>query len=362
MNRCYLTSLCVAFVVFAATGLARATPLYTCTELVGLTNGNSAAPEAQGRSQLSNGTVVGQSAYQYASPTIVPHWWLCSWDAAGNRTTIGDGGSTVWNIYGDGAGQYAASFGSSMGFWNGTSFPVSSNPNLGAGSGADLNGMSQNGLTVGDHLDHSGSGPAWAYDDTAGTYYSFGPTDAMAISANSSGNVVGADLDGNKGFIWNETSQSYSPIPSLSFAWGISDNSHLVAGENLTGKAAVYNTSTTSTSTYWSGSASFVNDNGLVVGNTDPGFYDYGFGSGVRAMAEIGGQQVDLTTAYAPNGVTFNWCEGVNDAGQILVWSLGTGSYGNRTFLLTPVPEPSAILLSGTGLLGLLAYAWRKRN
>ena len=83
-------------------------------------------------------------------------------------------------------------------------------------------------------------------------------------------------------------------------------------------------------------------------------------------MAEIGGQQVNLTTAYAPGGVTFNYCEGVNDAGQILVWSLGANGGGttNRTFLLTPVvvPEPSTLLLSAMGLLGLLAYAWRKRK
>ena len=100
-----------------------------------------------------------------------------------------------------------------------------------------------------------------------------------------------------------------------------------------------------------------------MVGDTDPeGFYGYGYGA--QAMAEIGGQQVNLTTAYAPTGVTFNYCEGVNDAGQILVWSGSTGSYTDRTFLLTPVvvPEPSTLLLSAMGLVGLLAYAWRKRK
>ena len=50
-----------------------------------------------------------------------------------------------------------------------------------------------------------------------------------------------------------------------------------MAGENQSGQAAVYNTSTTSTSTYWTGEATFVNDNGLVVGDTNTGFYYYGY-------------------------------------------------------------------------------------
>ena len=71
-----------------------------------------------------------------------------------------------------------------------------------------------------------------------------------------------------------------------------------------------------------------------MVGDTGTGFYYYG--DGARAMAEIGGRQVDLTTGYAPAGVTFDFCEGVNDAGQILVWSGSTGNYTDRSFLLTP--------------------------
>ena len=148
-------------------------------------------------------------------------------------------------------------------------------------------------------------------------------------SPNSNGYVVGQDGGGTKGFIWSQGS-GYSTIPSLNFAWGISQNSQLVAGENQSGKAAVYSTSfQTVSSTYWSGEATFVNDSGLVVGDTNSGFYYYGYDA--RAMAEIDGQQVDFATAYAPAGVTFNYCEGVNDAGQILVWSDGSSNLQTRT-------------------------------
>jgi hypothetical protein len=50
----------------------------------------------------------------------------------------------------------------------------------------------------------------------------------------------------------------------------------------------------------------------------------------------------------------------VNDNGQIA--GLGTVGGVTHAFLLTPTPEPSALLLAATGLMGLLAYAWRKQK
>ena len=85
--------------------------------------------------------------------------------------------------------------------WNGTSLVATGNPKL--ATGIDFNGMSQNGLCVGDQMELSSPGPAWAYDLNTSTYYSFGPASTMAISANSSGYVVGQDGSGNQGFIWN---------------------------------------------------------------------------------------------------------------------------------------------------------------
>ena len=41
-----------------------------------------------------------------------------------------------------------------------------------------------------------------------------------------------------------------------------------------------------------------------------------------------------------------------------------TAAASAHPFLLTPVvtPEPSTLLLAASGLIGLLAYAWRKRK
>ena len=143
MNRCYVTSLCVALLVlvFAAAGAAWATtyPAYTCTELVGVPNGNTAAPAAQGQSLLSNGTVIGQSAYQFANPTTVPTYYLCSWNSAGTRTAIANVGPNLWNAFGDGSGQYAASLSVEFYVWNGSSLVPTGNSNL--ATGIDFNGI-----------------------------------------------------------------------------------------------------------------------------------------------------------------------------------------------------------------------------
>ena len=61
---------------------------------------------------------------------------------------------------------------------------------------------------------------------------------------------------------------------------------------------------------------------------------------------------------------------GVNHTGEEWIVGFGVGPDGNEDgFLLTPTlytpvatPEPSTLLLAATGLLGLLACAWRKRR
>jgi hypothetical protein len=61
---------------------------------------------------------------------------------------------------------------------------------------------------------------------------------------------------------------------------------------------------------------------------------------------------------------------GQNHTGEEWIVGFGIGPDGNEDgFLLTPTPytpvatpEPSTLLLAATGLLGLLAYAWRNRR
>ena len=113
------------------------------------------------------------------------------------------------------------------------------------------------------------------------------------------------------------------------------ENGQYIAAVTTGGQAALYSTSGTLLGSYWNGEATFVNDSGLVVGDTTT--IDGGGGnSNPRAMAYLDGNTVDLTTAYAPAGVTFKACDGVNDAGQILVSNSYSVATGVEMWLLTP--------------------------
>ena len=74
----------------------------------------------------------------------------------------------------------------------------------------------------------------------------------------------------------------------------------------------------------------------------------------------------DLNTLYGsllPTGFVLNAATAINDSGYII--GTGTDWHGSgQIFLLNTVavPEPSAALSAAGGLLGLLAYAWRKRK
>ena len=61
------------------------------------------------------------------------------------------------------------------------------------------------------------------------------------------------------------------------------------------------------------------------------------------------------------SGWTFNYADGINKNGEIV----GFGTYGGTTHafaLLDYTPEPLSFVLLAAALLGLLAYAWRKRK
>ena len=73
----------------------------------------------------------------------------------------------------------------------------------------------------------------------------------------------------------------------------------------------------------------------------------------------------DLATWSAAHGnqtIVLNDAEAINDSGWISGIATINGT-GNQVFLLAlPVPEPSTLLLAAMGLVGLLAYAWKRRR
>ena len=69
-----------------------------------------------------------------------------------------------------------------------------------------------------------------------------------------------------------------------------------------------------------------------------------------------------LTGAWA--GDTIECGLGINDNGDVLA-PINAGGTNTVALISSPwaaTPEPSALLLAASGLIGLLAYAWRKRK
>jgi hypothetical protein len=108
-----------------------------------------------------------------------------------------------------------------------------------------------------------------------------------------------------------------------------------------------------------------INDSGVIVGEscittsgTPYHAFIYGY-QGVNTMK-------DMNTVFAsiiPTGWTLNCATGIDNNGDI-VGCMSNGT-SNEGFLITApaaTPEPSALLLTATGLVGVLTYAWRKRK
>jgi probable HAF family extracellular repeat protein len=103
-------------------------------------------------------------------------------------------------------------------------------------------------------------------------------------------------------------------------------------------------------------SAAFgVNDFGQVVG------YSQTASGETHPFLWSGGQMLDLTSLIASgSGFTPVFAYGISDTGYIT----GDGSESDgfsKAFLLIPVPEPSGLVLLGTGAVGLLGYTMRRR-
>ncbi len=203
-------------------------------------------------------------------------------------------------------------------------------------------GMTQNGLAAG----YFNSGTGFAYDVATSNYYTFGPTNSwvQAVGGSTAGNgyVVGGDGANFDGFVWSESNQSYVQIPALAAAQGISNNGQLVAGLNP--RAAITRRRSIpprerSVGTYWAGEATGVNNNGLVIGDNSNDVYNgAGAWNNCQAMAYFPGYGSVNLNVFAPNGVTFNTAQAVNDAGQILVCSDSEEVFtpNATSYLLTP--------------------------
>jgi len=111
------------------------------------------------------------------------------------------------------------------------------------------------------------------------------------------------------------------------------------------------------------GWATAVNNNGWVGGDCDATCDFHQKGWVYDSSGTLHNSDIQTLMNSVSSGYTFCAVWGITDATnpQILVWGRDSSSI-MESFLLTPTPEPSTVILLATGLAGLVAYAWRKRK
>jgi len=62
------------------------------------------------------------------------------------------------------------------------------------------------------------------------------------------------------------------------------------------------------------------------------------------------------------NGFVLGRASAINDNGWIIGLTEGTGSYSGHAWLLTPIPEPSSIVLLGVAAVSLVSRRSRKSS
>ena len=210
---------------------------------------------------------------------------------------------------------------------------------------------------------------AFSYDGTNVTLYS---DFSQALAVNDAGEIAGSRYRPSLGRdvavvrFADGTVREIFPTPIRSSAIAISENGTYVAGNVSEGgqRGFIYNTTTQSLTELISPQFSFsealgVNSAGLVVGriNTNNGFLAIRYSG-------LDGVQI-LNTLIDPSlNIDLQKALAINDANQILANGVNTSTGQSSTFLLTPVsdvPEPATCSLVGLAGLGLVFAIGRRQ-
>ena len=205
-------------------------------------------------------------------------------------------------------------------------------------------------------------GDAWGAVEY--TMTDIGPVAALAI--NDYGQVVGLSGVNDHAFLYsNGVMQDLGTLPGggISFAYGISNNGQVVGVSTTSLNAAhafLYSNGIMQDLGTLGGASSFaygVNNSGQVVG-----YSQITSDNNPHAFLYSNGSIQDLNTLIAPNsGWMLEYAQGINDSGQIIAEGINASGQVGNAFLLTPVPEPSTIIVwSCLGAIGLMGFAWRR--
>jgi probable HAF family extracellular repeat protein len=203
--------------------------------------------------------------------------------------------------------------------------------------------------------------------DTQGTFTSIGFPDASvtaALGINGAGRIVGTYRDAQSrdhGFLFDTATGAITtidvPLSTDTAAQGINGAGQIVGAFSDAGGTHGFLdmqgtfTSIDSPNAFFT-EAFGINDAGEIVG----GFF-FEAGGLTHGFLDVGGS---FTTLDFP-GASATEADGINDAGQIV--GAFFDSAGNvHGFVATPVPEPSTLVMFGTGIVALAGIIGRIRR